>query len=278
MLERINAEVKKFKKKNGGICAFSVLGVDPADSYTHNHGACHYELVNIKNKFDGDAAYVVNYLAFEKTKDEEVLAARIAFLDWLVNKSVWRHAFTMREEFPLDSGVLVSPCTISTSYLMAAQMQTRAGRENSGSLLNWHNLVKAGVNEEMAAVLSEYRTTIKDGNIEISKKMDGTWGHTSWNQVDKERFVDTLKGRINSNDFGKNAEQYSTLRTYGYTVILDTCGERHYGKDLEYYVYNKATALIKEVEVDGKDHFARPIKIKVKRLQAEDLNKLWEQL
>ena len=139
----------------------------------------------------GNVKYIFDSIQTPRTVDPE--ECYIAFLDYLLNRSFWRHAFIVRDVQRIwkDKLLVIDP-DMPGDYVAAACCAGRYLSENSKVLKTWTRLVKEGFTELEALMAAHCVKYGSHGGIEYFLPTEIS-AHAAWSHHATDELIEARK-------------------------------------------------------------------------------------
>lgn len=212
-----------------GHTRYAIISASPLWFQGIEHGACHAAVnrSEVPNRF-----CIISSINFRKVKERGCTNEDIiVYYDWLFNRSPLRSAFlTKKADKALDRGYVITSCKPAANLMQSANVALRQPWEQHSIVVDvFAGLVRAGVNENLAFVLSHY-VNYDRNNPTLNSAPGGMHRVFDWNMASKESV-----SRWINDELTNRTESYRTNNNFsgGDNLIAMQKGEQPFcGHDI----------------------------------------------
>jgi hypothetical protein len=196
ILEALHKLYQEVDSNLGGVANYGFINKNKSNVVSYKRStntACIAQVAGYKGYFDTTPVAILYNI---KDSNGIVTESRLAWCDWVVNKSIWKDVFVLKEHFnPIKNSSAVACTNINANYMATGLNILRLGIENKSLLDSWYSLFSNGVDPNLALCLSNHEAKFHDGNVYIPKNVH-QYGHSIFSKVCSVEFMDFLVGKI----------------------------------------------------------------------------------
>lgn len=207
---RIKQTIKDMQAQDfNGHTRYSIISASPLWHQGVEHGACHAAV----NRSEVPKRFcIVSSINARKIKERGCKHENIVmYYDWLFNRSPLRSAYlTKKADKALTKGYVITSCKPAANLMQSANVALRQPWEQHSVVVDlFAGMVKEGVNENLAFVLSHYITSDRS-NLQILTHPGGMHRVFDWAMASNESVALWLDDKLRN-----MTESYRTNNNFG---------------------------------------------------------------
>lgn len=203
-----------------GMCSSFCLTL-PNEDWMYPHASCYSGLGSYYKAPLGAVAMVVGITESYGSSGATPYELRLPYLDWLLNESPWADSFVTKSAAQcLRMHTVVQDTTVPGNLMVGGAVALRRMWEQAPIFYVWNDLVKAGVNKNLAYILAHIANTggsgKPTGTMSWTNTQEGGHQNLAIGYLTKSYALNFMNGVYKANG------DYKTTQTYmGYSHMFE---------------------------------------------------------